>query len=233
MGWFNFFSTNTSSLNFTAGDSAGTVSIFVNATLNGVTVEGSTKITITRPALVSVALNPKSGQVQAESSLSFSVTATCSPGPCPSGITYAWALNNTLGSVNTSNGQSTTFTAGSHSGKVTLMVTATLNGRFVTSTAAITIEPSYLPPPPKTFIFGLPGTQGYAVLGGILAAVAIAGIGIALLLGRPSSDEGEGVDSLLSFQENSVQKPEGLYPPKPPLVPPSSPQVVEPPKLET
>jgi YVTN family beta-propeller protein len=130
---------------YTAGNDSGSVNLFVNATLNGKTVRSSpVSITVT-PVLTEVQIGPTSGIVQVGKTFSFTATASCSSSPCPSGISYAWTLNNTLGSVFPSTGPSTTFTAGSNSGIVALTVTSTLNGTTMTATALVTITLTAVP----------------------------------------------------------------------------------------
>jgi YVTN family beta-propeller protein len=127
---------------FTAGNSAGTVTLFVNATLNGITVQGSAAITITSwSTLASVDVSPQSGVVQAGKTLSFDATITCTSS-CPSGATYAWTLNNTLGSVGPATGPTTSFNAGLTAGLVMLTVNASLDGlnKAATATIAITLN---------------------------------------------------------------------------------------------
>jgi len=133
-----------SSTTFTAGSNAGSVDLFVNATLNGVTkMGGPVTVTITStvvPILTGVTINITAVTVQAGGTHGFTATPACSPGSCPSsGITYTWSLNNSLGSLNPSTGLSTTFTAGSKAGVVALTVNASLNGTSKLATAIIAI----------------------------------------------------------------------------------------------
>ena len=127
---------------FTAGTQYGTLSLFVNATLNGTTKQaGPIPITIIppAPALASVSVSPPSASVLTNSTRSFSATSTCTGGPCPSGTSYVWSLNNSLGSVNRTIGATTTLIAGPAAGTVSLTVTATLNGISQQAIAPVTI----------------------------------------------------------------------------------------------
>ena len=130
---------------FTAGDTAGTVGLFVNATLNGVTVQSSTALITIAPPLTSVTVNPVSGAVQVGKTLTFSATAACGSNQCPSGTTYTWTLNSTLGSIEPSTGSSTTFTAGPMPGMVALTVSASLSGVDRVATADINITLTTVP----------------------------------------------------------------------------------------
>jgi YVTN family beta-propeller protein len=139
LGALNRTSGNT--VTFTSGSSTGTVGLFVNATLNGVTKESPADvITITAgsSSLVSVSVNPTSGYVQVGKSITFAATVGCTSNPCPTGLTYDWSLNNTLGTLGTTTDESTTFTAGQSSGVVGLTVTASLNG--YSRSTAVTVQ---------------------------------------------------------------------------------------------
>ena len=127
---------------FTAGTKGGNLSLFVNATLNGASKQAGPipiNITTSVPALASVSVSPPSASIPTNSTQAFSATPTCSGGPCPAGTSYAWTLNNSLGSVNPTTGATTTFTAGPTSGSVALTVTATLNGVSKQAVAPVTI----------------------------------------------------------------------------------------------
>jgi kumamolisin len=115
---------------FTAGTSALTGGIFVNATLNGVTKESSTVITVTATTsiLSSVSVSPTSATLSHAHSATFTATPTCTS-TCPSGTTYSWTLTRSvLGTLSATTGASVTFTAGTKNGKIGLFVNATLNG---------------------------------------------------------------------------------------------------------
>ncbi len=126
----------------TAGNQAGAVSVKVVASLNGGSQTGSTSITITNsstPTLSTVTISPANPQVQPNSTTTFSATPGCTGGTCPSGISYAWALNNTLGSLTSPSGTSTTFVASNFAGSVSIQVTASLAGHSAAGTSTITI----------------------------------------------------------------------------------------------
>jgi hypothetical protein len=130
---------------FTAGTTAGTVGIFVNATLSGTSKEGSTTITVSAPSvpvLTGVTISPTSANVVVGGSQPFSATPTCKYGSCPGSVTYVWTVNNTLGVVSSSSGSSTTYLAGNMAGAVSVTVNATLNGASFQASAGISIAPS-------------------------------------------------------------------------------------------
>ena len=163
----------------TAGYTAGVVSLFVNATLNNVTKEASANITIKPapgPTLVSVSVTPSAATVAFDGTQPFSAILSCNGGACPTGATFAWKLNNSLGTLNSTVGSPIQFRAGNAPGVVQLLVNATLDGRSATGYANITIvshsSPAPRPTTPPTFL-GLPVYEGYLVLVGLAAAVAI------------------------------------------------------------
>jgi YVTN family beta-propeller protein len=126
---------------FTAGGTAGTVTLTVTAALNGTTVKASATITITsstKATLSSVAITPTTASLISNGQTSFNATPTCTA-TCPSsGISYAWALTNSaLGTLSTTIGSMTSFTAGTTAGTVGLFVNASLNVTIVQSLAAI------------------------------------------------------------------------------------------------
>jgi YVTN family beta-propeller protein len=134
-------SSSGSTVKFTAAGLEGIDTLFVNATLGGTTVlSPAVPITILTQ-LSSVGISPVSSALQVRAAANFTASVTCTGGSCPAGATYAWSLNNTLGSIGPTSGTSTTFTAGSSPGTEALTVNATLNGGYKTATATISILP--------------------------------------------------------------------------------------------
>ena len=133
-------------------------------------------------ALASVSIVPAGANLSTGASQAFSAAASCTGGPCPAGLTYAWTLSSSLGSLNSPAGSTTTFTAGSSSGTETLTATANLNGVSKSASATVVISaPSSAPPT----LLGLPPTAGYLVL---IAIIAVAvGVTIAVLPARRRS----------------------------------------------
>ena len=106
---------------------AGTVTLFVNATLRGTTVR-SNPIPITVqaiPPLIGVTISPPSDTLPAGHVQSFAASPSCT-GSCPTGITYFWTLTNSKASLNTSLGDVVTLTAGPNAGVVNVFVNASL-----------------------------------------------------------------------------------------------------------
>jgi len=187
-------SSSGSTVVFTAGTSAGSLALFVNATLNERTVQSSAAMITITPAvtnvtLTSVTISPTAGEVVAGGDLNFSAVTKCSSNPCPSGVTYAWTVNNTLGNLSVTTGNTTEFVAGNAIGTVVITVTATYGGRVVSNKANITIYPRICagcpgkPSTPPPFFSG-------AVMYFTVALVAAVVIAIILLLLRKRKPEG-------------------------------------------
>ena len=82
---------------------------------------------LTAPRLTSVSIRPGSETVSVGTNATFAATPVCVGGPCPGGTTFVWTLSNDLGTLNSSTGSSTLFTAGAHAGVDALFVNASLN----------------------------------------------------------------------------------------------------------
>jgi hypothetical protein len=133
--------TTGTSVTFNAGSVAGTVGIFVNATLTGVTERSSAIITVgtTAPVLTSVETGPGGLSIVSGGRETFAAIPTCTA-TCPSGITYVWALTNAVvGSLSADTGSEVIFTAGNTSAKGGIFVNATLNGITKTGEGLITV----------------------------------------------------------------------------------------------
>jgi subtilase family serine protease len=133
-------------IRFTAGSTAGVDTMFLNASVSGVTKEAPpVPITIV-PALATVSVSPTSGLVAVSSSADFGAIITCTGGSCPVGTAYSWNLTSVaMGSLNTSSGPAVSFTAGTTTGVVNLFVNATLSGITKRSVAVpITIATSVI-----------------------------------------------------------------------------------------
>jgi hypothetical protein len=212
---------------FTAGANAGTVGLYVNATLSATTKEVSAIITATGtspPVLTGVSLTPIKVNLSTGGSQLFEAVATCTGGTCPSTVTYAWSLNNSLGNLSSSTYASTTFTAGSTAGHVTIAVSATLNGKTVYSSAPIIISSTQ-----NVGTGGLfPG--GFLWLLMAVGAVAVVVV-IAVVLSRKKGTN-EVAPPPDWPQPQVLQPPEypvdgtsapSLYPPEQPVFPPPAP----------
>lgn len=182
-------STTGASVLFTAGSTAGSVTLFVNATLNAVT-EQSTGVSITitapsAPSLSSVILSATSPSISTGGTVDLTASAVCSGGTCPTGVTYAWTLSSTLGTLNSSTGTATAFKAGSQSGSVVLTVTATLNGASTSSSSTVTVTspPSSSSSTSPSAVLG--SATGLVLLG--LLVVMVIGFAVLFWRTRPRS----------------------------------------------
>jgi DNA-binding beta-propeller fold protein YncE len=183
-------STTGATITYTAGSATGTDELLVTATLDSVSKDGSALITIssgTVSTLASVSLSPSAPSVQVNQSVSISATPTCTSA-CPSGTVYAWALTNSLGALSSATGASVTFTAGPQAGTVTVFVNATLNSvtKEASAVIAITSQPagSGSSGTSNGGFLGLPGDDGYLLIGGVIVAAAV--VILLLLKKRPS-----------------------------------------------
>ncbi len=127
---------------FKAGALPGNESVFVNATLDGIRVQGG-PVTVTIDAnLTTVSVTAASLTVTVLGTSLFTASISCSIGPCPMGSNFAWALTNPLGSLGAHSGRSVLFTAGSTAGTDTLFVNVSLNGNLVgAAPVTVTIVP--------------------------------------------------------------------------------------------
>ncbi len=203
------------SVTFTAS-SAGLTALTVTATLGASHAQATANLTLTTsavPGVVSVSITPSSLSVVPNGTQTFGASAQCSSGSCPSGgVSFVWSLNNTLGHLSSSTGQSVTFTAGPHDGVVTLTVTATLSGTTPKSNhAVITIGSS-----------GGGGSGGgssngwllWVLVGGIAGVAVVAVVLVYLLkMRKPRAP----------FQPFAPAPPPGSYPPPPSTAPPPPP----------
>jgi YVTN family beta-propeller protein len=130
-------------VNFTAGNTVGVLSLTVNVTMSGITLQSSPVHITIIPGLYSVTATPGVASVPLNISKEFRANITCTGGPCPAGTIYNWSLSSSLASVNNSVGDIVDFTAGPILGNITLWVNATLDNVTVLGTPAyITIVPA-------------------------------------------------------------------------------------------
>jgi hypothetical protein len=117
------------------------------------------------PLLTAVAVAPSPVSVPTGMTQPFFATPTCTPDPCPSGVTYSWSLTNRLGNLTSDAGSNVTFLAGATAGIDTLFVNGTLGG--------VTIQSSPIPvtivaPSPRVYPVtftetGLPSMASWSV----------------------------------------------------------------------
>jgi hypothetical protein len=152
-------STTSNPVQFTAGSSPGTLSLWVNATLNSVMKTDHVLITITQNSvLTGVAVSPTSTQIKVGTQQVFTATLQCSSS-CPGGATYSWSeTNSALGSLSSLTTATTTFTAGLNAGTLSLWLNVTLNS--VTKTAGpITVQITTTQPNPLASVSVSPMTS--------------------------------------------------------------------------
>ena len=152
------------SVTFTAGPTAGNVTLFANATLYSLTIQSAPVNIDIQPQLLAVAIAPTAAIILNNTSINFTGNPSCKGGACPSSVAYSWSLNNTLGTLSSTTSPTVAFTSGSAPGNVSLYLTATWNGATVTSAPShITI--SAVPPPPLTGVKVSPASATVAAGG--------------------------------------------------------------------
>lgn len=160
-------STTAPTVTLTAGNASGSLTLFVNVTLNSRSVTTSAAITIV-PGLTSVAISPSQATLSPGDSGTFNVTPFCSAGVCPSNVIYRWSLTNQFrATLNDSVGPSVHLSA-FHAGDVRIYVNATALGKTVGASALITIRSSS-----SSGLLGLPGNDGVYLIVAIVAAVVV------------------------------------------------------------
>ena len=148
------------SVNVKVNDSSG------RSALRGFTLE-------VVPELRAISISPPSRVINTSGLVSFSANATCFGGPCPSTIVYQWSMNNSLGQLSTTTSTQTQFKAGGTPGEVHLTVDATWGNVSVLANASITIVLTHSKGPATPTVLGLPGYEGYLLIGVAIAAVLI------------------------------------------------------------
>jgi hypothetical protein len=198
---------------FTAGSTAGTLNLYVNATLDGATVHSAAvPITIaTVQTVVSVTVSPSAQNLSYGDSTSFTATATCNPGACSSSLKYSWTMDNPLGTLSSNNSASVTFVAGYAAGITNLTVVAKLNGHTASNSALISITPTPTSTPPISF-----WKSSTVLMIAILAVAVVAVVVGVIMLGKKRKSEelaAEPAPSPYGFVMNSQTN-------RPPQAPP-------------
>jgi YVTN family beta-propeller protein len=120
------------------------IEIFVNDTAGGAATAAVSLVV--DPTLTSVDVRPTATVVAVNGQITLTAAPNCAGGPCPSGPTYVWSLGRDLGTLSSTMGAITTFTAGATAGPTTISVVATLNGVVSPSgSVAITVASSVGP----------------------------------------------------------------------------------------
>lgn len=148
-----------------AGTVAGAIELSLVASMGATSVATSGLAMVV--ALVSVSIYPDIATLVPHQSVTLRSQLNCSSDPCLVGGAYSWILSNsTFGSLSSVNNSSTTLGVGSLAGEVTILLTVTLNGINRTASLSVSIRDAS----PANFL-GLPGYDGYVLLGLVVAAV--------------------------------------------------------------
>jgi YVTN family beta-propeller protein len=118
------------------------VTVYVNDSFGG-SANATTILNVTA-WLTSTTVSPSSATLQNGTVKVFSASEGCFGGSCPPGVTYAWSLNNSLGTLNATSGPSVKVKAVANIGTVKLTVVATLGSHTATNSSNITLFPAPL-----------------------------------------------------------------------------------------
>ena len=184
------------SVTFGAGATSGTTQLGVTALYNGTSKSANATLTVQDTSggtntLVSVRISPANLSVAEGGKVALSGMASCSLASCPASVVYTWSLNNSLGTLSASIGQNSSFDAGSAPGIVLVTLTASWNGKTVTSQTHVTVSAPQSTPPAST-VLGMSATTGVAVLivAGLVVVAAIA-VAVRRKRRRPPSPEND------------------------------------------
>jgi subtilase family serine protease len=205
----SFNSTLTPTVTFTAGPTAGTTSLFVNATLNGKTLRSSPVTVDIIPVLASVTVTPAQQGLSTGASSAFAAQPSCNGGACPAGTTFSWSMSNgNMGTLNSTTAPSVTFTAGGSAGTVDLFVNATLNGVTIMSApVVITVTAS-------SSSSGIGSGTVILILVAVIAVVVVAVVLVLVLRRRKSKPQPQYDQNTSPYQNPpppSQQAPPGSY----------------------
>lgn len=138
-----------SSVTFTSGNSAGTGTLYENASLSGVIKGTTVPVTVTSsstPTLSGTSVSPTSVSTGTNTPTSLTASATCTGGACPTGVTYTWALTpSSMGTLSSATGTTVTFTSGSTAATGTIYENASLNNVTQGTTVPVTVSTSGTP----------------------------------------------------------------------------------------
>lgn len=116
------------------------------------------------PVVTSVAITPAGPFIQESATLDLNATATCSTGPCPSGIAFVWTTKgHSDGYVFSSTGREVVFRADSLTGTANLTVNASWMGTYANTTTVIYVVSG---PVPTLLSVQISPAAGSVVLGG-------------------------------------------------------------------
>ena len=229
LGTIDYTTTPNAYVLFTAGPTAGSETVFVNASQYGMFyVGGPGTVDITTSAVVvrSVVIRPSAVEVKPGGAQLFSANVTCSQ-TCPTGLTPTWALQGSDGHINPQlNPMNEAFDAGPTPGSDVLTVQVNLGGVTRTGWANITVGNGTLP---VTGGGSSPGQLGVLVYVALAIAV-VAVLAVVVLLVRrkkntPGALEPPAAPSAPTTPSTSPTPPD---PSAPPVTPPPAPPTLPP-----
>jgi YVTN family beta-propeller protein len=220
IGYLN--STGSTNVTFTAYYIAGNVTMYLNVTMNGITVQARIPISVNAsslPMLSSVAISPTSQTIQVGALAAFTANPTCTGGACPpANITYAWTLTSTIATVSPATGISVNVTAVGPAGSLGLFVNATYNGMTVMSSAAIititstpvaTLQSVSVSPKSANLAFG--GTQTFNATPTCSAQCPTSGISYSWSITNSAMGTLTGAGAIVTFTAKSIAGTVALF----------------------
>lgn len=224
-------------VDFLAQSVPGPVELFVNASLGTTQAEAPPIVVeVVAQVLTSVSIGPAGTPTLVPGqSDPFEATASCTGGPCPSGVTFAWSQSGLIGSLSSDQGGQIVYTAPSSTGTTTLTVTATLASHTATDSTTIEVQNRSESKVTKSGGFGGLGDLGGG--GALLLVVIILVVAVlAVFLVMRRAQQRKGIPSTKVSDgagAPSAPPPPPLSPPppsvSPPVSPPPSPLMPEPP----
>ena len=201
------------STTFTAKGALGTLTLTVKASLGSSSKVATTSIVISRatlPSIVSVAVAPNSVQVTEGAAQVFTATYQCQPVQCPSeAVSFSWVLSNaSAGTLNSTNGASVSFTAGSSKETSALTVHATYQAHSVEATSQISVVP-----PASSGTSNNPELLGAPLSLWLLLLVVVIAVALAVAISRRRQARRK------SPQEGKRSRPSSVSAPPPSVAP--------------
>jgi hypothetical protein len=185
-------------------------------------LSGATDATISViPAIITgVNVTSSSSTVFTGQSITFTALGSCLPQPCPSSLTFKWATNNSLGNVSSTAGSSTSFTAGSTSGKLELTVTAMVLENSFSVSVGVTIVKQ--PASSSTTVSFFSGGTLWVVVACAVVVVALVAAFLAMRRRKSSKtpkDEAEAPETTTEVTPSPKTPSTTPAPPGPPKPP--------------
>ncbi len=164
---------------FTAGGTPGVSLVYLNVTLQGITLEAApvSQVSVIYPQLFSVSVRPTQASIAPGQWVNLYSTVSCAPVHCPSYLRYAWTESGDEGYLPNFTSPETTFYSTIHQGMAVVDLNVTLGNQSMQATPVdISVEGASIIPPTPVY-----ETGAFWALVGIGVAIVVA---IVLLVRR-------------------------------------------------